>query len=496
MTVFAGLVKLADSDPASVAIEGGDDNWTRGDLLAASTGVAALLLRDTPPGRTVALVAGCAPRFIAGFVGIVMAGDIAAVMDPAWADARLEETLAELEASAVLAGRGDEARLKGALSLDRAVERGLEDRVALLHPPAVDVAAPFYLGFTSGTSGRPKAFRRSHASWRASFEAGRRAFGLRAGDTVLVPGPLTHSLFLYAALDGLDMGASIVMPGRFDARRLVARLSEGPIDRIWLVPTMAVALAEAAARASAGPFGQVATVLFGGARLDGAVEAATAKLFPNAEIVEFYGASELSFVAWRSSRDPAPAGAVGRPFDEVEVEVRDEQGTVLGTGSTGTVFVRSPFLSQGYVIGGDGMGFRRDLQGWATVGDRGRLDEAGFLHLDGREGEMIVTGGRNVYPAEIEDALVAAMPLDGVMVTGLPDPRWGTAVAAILKPKGAPPCSLAEIATALEGRIEAWKRPKRAFIADDLPLTSTGKIARGRLRSWLDTDEAKAAELR
>jgi len=260
------------------------------------------------------------------------------------------------------------------------------------------------------------------------------------------------------------------------------------------VPTMLVALLrEAEARRVRFP--DVRRVVSAGAKLSPALRADLAAVFPAAETFEYYGASELSFVTLASSREGCPPDSVGRPFRGVELSLRRDDGSPATTGEVGLVFVRSAMLSNGYLGATDGAGFRR-VGDWATVGDRGRLDARGFLHLIGREGDMLISGGLNVYPSEVEAALKAAPEVEEVHVFGRPDAYWGDEICAVLRWRGDARRSAAELRTWCRGRLDAHKCPRHFYAASELPLTSSGKVAGTTLRAWVAAGDARVEEVR
>ncbi|MGF7177547.1 class I adenylate-forming enzyme family protein [Azospirillum doebereinerae] len=440
--------------------------------LRAGAGVAALATDGEPP--RVALRLGNGPEFLALFLGTVAAGGVVALLDPKWSEGQSEASL---------------DTLRPALRLtDKTAVGWIAAQPAGWIPPPVDPATPFLIGFTSGTTGRPKAFIRDQGSWLATLEASRVEFGIGPADVVLVPGPLVHGLGLYGAFEGLSAGATVHVQPKFDAADAARRLAGAGVTTLVVVPTMLVGILDAAER-HALRFPGLRRVVCSGAKLAPAVHERLTALCPEAAVLEYYGASELSFVSLRASREGAPADSVGRPFHGVELELRDDEGRPAAAGSPGTVWVRSRMLSGGYVEATDGAGYR-ERDGWGTVGDYGWIDAEGWLRLVGRAGDMLISGGLNVYPAEVEATLRACPAVAEAVVFGLPDPYWGDAVSAVVWWRGGKRASAAELREWCHGRLEGYKAPRRIFTADAMPLTGSGKIARADLR-----DRARAGGL-
>lgn len=285
---------------------------------------------------------------------------------------------------------------------------------------------------TSGTSGRARAVVRTTASWVDSFPAVSELAGLGRGARVWVPGPLSATMNLFAAVHAQMVGAVLV--GRAaDATHL--QLTPSGLHRL---------LAEDALRP-----GQTAVVA--GDRLEPAVRERGQAA--GSRIAHYYGAAELSFVAWGTDSSDL------RPFPGVEVEVRDAG-----------IWVRSPFLAER--VEGEPGPFRRDAAGFATVGDRGRWED-GRLLVHGRA-DAVVTGGVTVLLADVEAALRPAL-VGQVAVIGLPHVELGGVVAAVLTNDG----DREAARSAAAGLGPA--RPRRWFVRDPLPLTRTGKVDRETL---------------
>lgn len=443
----------------------------------------------------IGLLMGNGAPFLQIFLGTVLAGGVAVVLDPKWSAPQRAAVLDALPPDLLFA---DPALLDGSTAGVPTVT--LDDFPAWTAAQPADVPlapvpenAPFLIGFTSGTTGRPKAFTRDQGSWAATLEAGWAEFGVTADDRILVPGPLVHGLGLYGAVEGLTAGATVHVLRRFDAAAAADRLLEHRLTAVVAVPTMLVALVrEAAARGRR--FADVRRVVSAGAKLSPALRAELADVFPGADTYEYYGASELSFVTLASSREGCPPESVGRPFRGVDLEVRRDDGTPAAAGEAGLVFVRSAMLSAGYLGETDGTGFRM-VDGWATVGDRGRLDGRGFLHLIGREGDMLISGGLNVFPAEVEAALKAAPEIEEAYVFGRADAYWGQEVCAVVRWAGAATLTAAEVRAWCRGRLDAHKCPRHVYVVSELPLTGSGKVSGATLRAWVAAGDPRVREV-
>jgi long-chain acyl-CoA synthetase len=339
----------------------------------------------------------------------------------------------------------------------------------LAEPPDT---ALLFTGFTSGSTGLPKGYRRSHGSWVASFEAEAAEFGLGADDVVLAPGTLTHSLFLYALASGLHAGARVVLCRSFRPDTALRLVSEHGVTVLYGVPTQIAAILHAAAERDERPE-SLRLILSSGAKWTGPTGPQIRTVFPNARFAEFFGASETSFIAVAKEDEPVPEGSVGRAFRGVSLSVRDRSGRRLPLGRIGRVFAQSPFLFSGYAFGNeDGL----SRCGTAlSVGDLGYLDPSGFLHLVGREARKIVTSGQNVFPEEIERLLARHPAVTDAAVLGVADAKRGERLLGIVRTQGGESVNRASLVSHLRPLLPLARIPRRYVTVADWPLTRSGK---------------------
>jgi len=303
--------------------------------------------------------------------------------------------------------------------------------------PAVLPPATFLVVVTSGTSGHPRPVLRTAASWTSSFAPFSELTGVGADDRVLLTGPLHATMHLFAAVHALAVGAHLVDdPAVATATHLVPSRLAVLLDELG---------SDAALR----------RVVVAGAALPERV--ADRALRRGLTVTEYYGAAELSFVAAR--RVPGPL----LPFEGAEVRIRD-----------GVVWVRSPYLALGYPTGVDGP-LRRDQDGFATVGDLA-VRAGGGLRIRGRGDAAITTGGATVVVEDVEAALLTVPGIAAVAVVGVPHPRLGQLVVAVLEPS--PGADLAGVRAAARRLLRDQSLPRRWLVADRLPRTPGGKVAR------------------
>lgn len=463
----------------------GADRLAYGEL----DGLVRRTARAIGPSSRVALLLPNGIAFGEAFLAALLAGAAVAVLDPDWTCDELDSTLDTIAPDVIVTTEDRLARCKLPRKSRSLICTGDRCRASDLNIdqtasfPRVFPESPFYIGFTSGTTGVPKAYVRSHRSWLASMDAAAEEFPVFPGERVLIPGPLSQSMFLYAVLETLSAGAAAFVLARFDTDAALAVLERESMTRLHAVPTMLAALADAAEARSVRAE-SVGTLISAGDKLPPSLRERVQERFPRAAIFEYYGASELSFVSVAPAAEGWPSDSVGRPFRSVAVEVRREDGSPAPTDDVGQLWVKSDMICSGYLQDLDDVGFRvRD--GWATVGDMARLDATGALFLSGREGGMVVTGGRNVYPAEAEAVLRDQPEVAEALVIALPDTRLGNSLCAVIQWRNSGQLTRDELTGRCLHRLSRYKCPRRYFIIDRFPLTRSGKIASEQVRDRL-----------
>ena len=458
MIVSDGIMATAAHAPDRPAIRRGDETLTYAQLAAEITRWQAAV----GAARRVAITMHNAPGMVATFLGVVRAGAVAMALDPGWPADMRKRVLDRHTPNLVI--DGDRPSAPGANT-----------------PPTPD--SPFFSGFTSGTTGVPNGFIRTHASWRATFDAARAEFGPTASGRVLAPGPVSHSLTLYTAIETLEAGGTAILQAHFDAAICAALIADGEVDCIVGVPSMFELLVSA----TPAPVSRPIAIISAGAKLTPGLRGRLPTRYPAARLFEYYGASELSFVSVATPSDGAPPESVGRAFHGVDLIVRRDDGSVAAAGEIGTVWVRSAMLSNGYIDTDAVGGFRTDPSdpAWATVGDRGHLDARGFLFLAGREGDMLISGGHNIYPAEIEHVLASVPGVTGAAVLGIADPRWGHRLCAVVEGD----VGRAVLEAGCLAALPRTKLPREWRRIASLPRTASGKVARAQVMDMLPTLE-------
>ena len=342
------------------------------------------------------------------------------------------------------------------------------------------------LNYTSGTTGRPKGVRRTHRNrWSALIGMTFDVLGVVPGadDVYLHAGPITHTSGLFV-LPFLAGGARQVIHPAYDAEAVVDAIANRGVTHTALVPTM---IARLLARPDMQPLTGLKMLGYAGAPMPPTqIQDAYARLTPN--LVQYYGLVEAippvtvlnaDDHARGLSGDPDLLTSAGRPALGVSLRIVDEDHRGVPDGEVGEVIVRGDLVMGGY-WGAAGGAVRAVRDGWLHTGDVGRVED-GRLWLVDRKGDMIITGGYNIYPREVEDVIAEVPGVREVAVLGLTDPDWGQRVVALYTGDDVD----GAIEAHCRARLASYKKPKEIRRVDAFPLNATGKIAKNVLRTEL-----------
>jgi long-chain acyl-CoA synthetase len=368
----------------------------------------------------------------------------------------------------------------------------------LIHEAEPRAIADTVLGrpmhYTSGTTGAPKGVwvaPQNEDVAAARSEDFRREWGLESDEVHLVCSPLAHSAPLRFAIRTLEAGGTLVLQSRFDAAETLAAVEWFGATSTFMVPThleRIVALGEPAL--SHHDLSTMRTLAHAGAPVRSETKQRIIELWPPGSVWEFYGSTEGP--ATRISADEwlRKPGSVGTPPPGGHIVVTGDDDAVLPAGEAGTVWIHHPAMER-FEYWGDPAktatawrsfsvtGEPRDVSAF-TVGDLGYADDDGYLFLTGRTHDMIITGGVNVYPQEVEAILTSHPAVEDAAVYGAPHDEWGEEVRALVVAAGGEPLDAEELRRWARDRIAGFKCPRRIDVVDELPRTATGKLKRSR----------------
>jgi len=360
--------------------------------------------------------------------------------------------------------------------------------VVPLAPPAPFAGAdtsPVLLVYTSGTSGKPKGALHTQAGLIWNCINATHAQDLTAADHVLTALPLFHVGGLcIQTLPALHAGACVTLHSRFNPGQWLADVQARRPDLTVMVPATLRAVREHPGFAAA-DLSSLRLIVAGSSVVPASLIAQYHQR--GIAIGQVYGATETGPVSIYLRRDDAMVvpGSTGRAGLHVDVRLVDDLGSDVAQGAVGEIWIHAPNLMQGYWQDPHNPSF---VDGWFHSGDLARQDADGFYWVVGRSRDMIISGGENIYPAEIENLLVASDEIAEAAVIGRPDPRWGEVAVAVVVRKPCSTLDAAGVMSLLDGKIARYKLPRQVMFRDDLPKTALGKVQKKALVHWTQTD--------
>jgi long-chain acyl-CoA synthetase len=482
------LTKTAAAHPDAVAVKLDEIELTYAALDGASSLLAGLLTeRGVQPGDRVGLMLPNVPYFPVVYYGILKAGAAVVPMNVllkgreaefyltdsgakqffAWHDFGAEAEIAADGAGVelTLVKPGEFEQLLGAAKpIEKVVERSDEDTCVIL--------------YTSGTTGTPKGAELTHSNIGSNVATNLEMLGMGPGDVVFGGLPFFHSFGQTCSMNSCAAsGATLTLLPRFDASKALEIIDRDKVNVFMGVPTMYVGMLHDPGIDSVDA-SSLRYCVSGGASLPVEVlSGVEAKL--RARLLEGYGLSETSPVASFNHPDsPSKAGSIGRPIPGVEMKLVDEDGNDVPTDdheAIGEIAIKGPNVMKGY-WGRDDATAEVMRGDWFLSGDMATRDDEGYFFIVDRKKEMIIRGGYNVYPREIEEVLYEHPAVREAAVIGIADPTHGEEVAAAIGLKDGQEATADEIREFTKERVAAYKYPRHVWFVDELPKTATGKI--------------------
>ncbi|MEM8937223.1 MAG: malonyl-CoA synthase [Pseudomonadota bacterium] len=489
--LFDFFKSKAPNDPATPFLELGDGKVVSyGDMDARTAQIAHVLkAAGVEPGGRVAAQVDKSPEALLIYLASLRAGAVYLPLNNAYTNAEIDYFLSDAE-PAVFVCRpkdaeairplADKAGVKALLTLNADGTGSLTD-AADKHPKtfetvdraADDLAAILY---TSGTTGRPKGAMLTHNNMQSNCTTLRDLWQFTANDRLLHALPIFHTHGLFVATNvTLASGATIIFFPRFDADELISNMPKASV--LMGVPTFYSRLL-ASETFTKDVASKMRLFISGSAPLSAETHAAFKDRCGHA-ILERYGMTETNMIASNPYEGDRKPGSVGHPLDGVDVRIADTDGAPLAQGDIGGIEVRGPNVFTGYWRRPEKTAEEFRDGGWFITGDLGHFDDDGYLHIDGRAKDLIISGGFNVYPAEVEAAIDGLPGIDETAVIGVPHADFGEGVVAVVAGGSS------DEKTVLEGLSELlarYKQPKRVIFLDALPRNAMGKIEKAKLR--------------
>lgn len=472
-------------------------SWSYGDLLHDSERLARALASRHQPGSRVAVYANNIPEWVLMELACGMAGVTLVTVNPAYQPRELRFVLEQSRCEAIYlvdSFRGNPMRdiAEEASAGNSAIRRKilLTDHDALFDGencgalPSVEPQDVAQIQYTSGTTGFPKGALLHHRGLIQNGLDGMRRAGVEPGDVFVHHMPMFHTTgCAILTLGGLAIGAGFFLAPMFDPEMIV-RVMERERTKFCLgVPTMLVALIGEVER-SGRDMSSVRRIMSGGAMVAPELCRKAKDVF-GASIQIVYGQTESSPLitqAWHDDSFEDLTETVGQPLPHVEVSIRDPRSnTVMPVGAQGEICTRGYHVMHGYNDDPGATAKTIDADGWLHTGDLGTMDGRGYLRITGRVKEMIIRGGENLFPAEIENAMLEHDAIAEVAVVGVPDEKWGEQIACFMRPCGGARPGAVELKAFIRERLSPQKTPQYWIYVDEWPLTGSGKVQKFRL---------------
>jgi long-chain acyl-CoA synthetase len=490
------LSESAERSPDAPAIRLGEIELTYGELDDRSARLATLLEeKGVERGDRVGVMLPNVPEFPVAYYGVLRAGAIVVPMNVLLKQREIAFYLEDSGAELLLAWHGfcDQAGAGAATAGAELIEIEPAACAATLaeHEPTPGLATTAkddtaVILYTSGTTGKPKGAELTHANLARNADVSSRTTSeIAAGDVVLGALPLFHSFGQTVAMNAsLSVGACLTLVPKFDPGEALATMQRDGVTHFYGVPTMYGALLHHPERESFDT-SSLRICITGGASMPVEVLRGFEEAF-GAKVMEGYGLSETSPVACSNHPDKErKPGSIGNPIEGVEMRIVNENDQPVAQGEVGEIVIRGHNVMKGYWQRPEATE-EAMRGGWFHSGDMARTDEDGYFYIVDRKKDLIIRGGYNVYPREVEEVLYEHPKIREAAVLGVPHDEWGEEIGAAVVLHEGEQLSSEEVSAYVKDRIAAYKYPRLVWFLDELPKGPTGKI----LKREIDTPAA------
>ena len=511
---FLEISSAISPDRAAIVFEG--KRTTFADLSERATRLAdALSKLGVQKGDRIAILQVNCSQYVEAYFATAKLGGIFVPLNFRAKQVELTHMLSNAEASVLFVGeryvdlvnsiRPDLTTVKHYICIDGKVEGVLSYEELLAsgssEPKAfaeIDDDDPSVLMYTAGTTGLPKGVPQTHSSYGFYVLQNVNPPDPEIAETNLLTMPLYHVAGMQAMLAAIYGGRTIALMKQFETKEWFETAESEKVTRAMLVPTMLKRIVEDPDFEKY-DLSNLRVITYGAAACPFEVLKKTIERFPGRALINAFGGTETSStIAMLRAEDQIITGketeeererklkrlatSIGIPLDDVEVQIRDEEGRVLPTGEAGELIVRGPRIMKGYWKDEEKTKKAFTPDGWYRTGDKGYFDEEGYIYLCGRADDMIVRGGENISPEEVENVLYTHPKIEEAAVIGVPNPEWGSEPMAVVVLKKGETATPEEIMEFCRDKLAGFKRPRHVAFVDELPKTSTGKILRRTLR--------------
>ena len=505
MTLGDLLVEAADHAPDRVALiagipdQSGRRSWTYAELLHESRRTARALAARFDKGERVAIWAPNIPEWIMVEFGAAMAGVILVTVNPGFRQEEVQYVLSQSRSAGVLvmpefrgnamlaaveAVQPECPELREIIRFDEWDELLASGDTADVELPDIDPTDPVMIQYTSGTTGFPKGALLHHRGLVNNGTATIDRMGIEDGAIQITTMPLFHTGgCVLCVISGVSKAVTQIVVEAFEPGLVLDLISEYGGNALLGVPTMLIAMMEHPNYGTS-DLSQVKALCSGGSTVPGPL----VKQFEEglgAPFTIVYGQTECSPVATMTSPKDTiedKADTIGPPMPHIEVKIIDtETGETLPCGQIGELVTRGYHVMHGYFEMPEATAEAIDADGWLHTGDLASMDDRGYCSIEGRLKDMIIRGGENIYPRELEDLLFAHPSVGEVAIVGLPDDKWGETVGAFLRASAGESINKTVLFDYMREHLSPHKTPKQWFEVDEWPLTGSGKIQKFKL---------------
>ncbi len=487
-----GVREFTQSIPNQIAVIDGSRELTYAELGDRACRVAqALLASGLTPGSRIAVLMGNRMEFFEIAAGIAMSGMTMVPINTRSLDSEIEYIVERSTCAALIIDekfievtRGIRKTMDVVWTLDgntagREYESVLAESRAEDPMIEIDENDTFMIMFTSGTTGKPKGVMLSHRGRALTCFATALDYGIGPGRRTMAVAPMYHGAGFSFAYTAVFCGATISVLRSWDPVEFLAMAQRDRTQTVFMVPTHAQTLRALDKGPQQYDLSALETIYFNAAALPKVVKEWVVAAFPQVGVFELYGSTEASVVTVLRPVDALrKIGSVGHPWFMTEIRVVDEEGNPVKPGEPGELFSRSPYLMTGYLDDPESTEACTTPDGFFTAGDVVILDDEGYIYVVDRKKDMIVTGGVNVYPREIEEIIATFPGLQEVAVVGLPDEKWGESIVAVVVARAGVELDLAELQAFVEPKLAGYKHPRRWEIIESLPRNAGGKVVK------------------